>query len=109
MPRLAPQGPAPSNVSITVLRRAKHQAERGAKEEEAGDLEVKAGCTGALARSLRGGSGWAGGLCSARRGSPEEGWGCCLQAACSSGCQCCCLRSPAQAQFGVDGVGMLRP
>ena len=33
-------------------------------------------------------------------------WGCCLQAACRGGRQCCCLRSPAQAQFGVDGVGM---
>lgn len=104
-PPLAPQG-------LTLQRghhsfaQSQHQAKRGAKEEEAGDLEVKAGGTGGTVGSLRGGSGWAGG-CARPPGLPGGGgWGGCLQAACGGGCQRCHLRSPAQAQFGVDGVGM---
>lgn len=59
---------------------SQHQAQRGAKEEEAGDLEVKAGSAGGAVRSLRSGSRWAGG-CACPPGLPRGGgWGGCLQA-----------------------------
>lgn len=77
---------------------SQHQAERGAKRRS-GDLEVKAGGTGAPSGASEVAVGGQEAVL-ARRGSRRRWLGCCLQAACRGGCQCCCLRSPAQAVWG---------
>lgn len=55
---------------------SQHQAQRGAEEEEARDLEVQAGSANGAIRNLRGGSGWAGG-CACPPGLPKRGGGSC--------------------------------
>ena len=103
--------PPPSGLTLQGghhgFAQSQHQAQRGAKEEEAGDLEVEAGGAGGAIRSLRSGSRGAGG-CACPPGLPGGGGGGGRRPAVWGGWggQRCCLHGPAQAQGTGDGAGV---
>lgn len=86
------------------LAQRQHQAQRGAEEKEAGDLEVQAGSADGALRSLRGGSGWTGG-CACPPGLPRGGGSCGghLQAV-GEGCSVLLPQQPS-TDPGGEGAG----
>lgn len=94
-------------MGITVFRRASTRPRGEPKRKKPETLKSR---RVALVRPSGTSEAAAGGqeAVLALRGSPEEvaeGTVCRLGEG-GEGAQCCCFRSPAQAQFGVDGAGM---